>query len=107
MIWQMMDEVKPIYDYKDRLHHIHLKDVKLYRDKLDKVGIMANPLEYHSPKLPGLGDVRWGAFFAALTDVRYRGPVVIEVEDKAFEGSSDDVTCAILTARNYVKQFLP
>jgi sugar phosphate isomerase/epimerase len=51
--------------------------------------------------------VRWGAFFAALTDVRYRGPVVIEVEDKAFEGSSDDVTCAILTARNYVKQFLP
>ncbi|MFT7001681.1 MAG: sugar phosphate isomerase/epimerase [Spirosomataceae bacterium] len=107
MIWQMMDEVKPIYDYKDRLHHIHLKDVKLYRDKLDKVGIMANPLEYHSPKLPGLGDVRWRNFFAALTDVRYRGPVVIEVEDKAFEGSIDDVTSAILTARNYVKQFLP
>jgi sugar phosphate isomerase/epimerase len=74
---------------------------------LDKVGIMANPLEYHSPKLPGLGDVRWRNFFAALTDVRYRGPVVIEVEDKAFEGSIDDVTSAILTARNYVKQFLP
>ncbi|REA64132.1 sugar phosphate isomerase/epimerase [Dyadobacter luteus] len=106
MIWQMMDEIKPIYNYKDRLHHIHLKDVKVYRDKLDRVGIMANPLEYHSPKLPGLGDVNWRGFFAALTDVRYRGPVVIEVEDKAYEGNVTDVTTAILTSRNYVKQFL-
>lgn len=106
MIWQMMDEVRPIYDYKDRLHHIHLKDVKVYKDKLDRVGIMANPLEYHSPKLPGLGDVNWRAFFAALTDVRYRGPVVIEVEDKAYEGHINDVKSAILTSRNYVSQFL-
>ncbi len=106
MIWQMMDEVKPIYDYRDRLHHVHLKDVKLYRDKLNRVGIMGNPLEYHSPKLPGLGDVRWRDFFAALTDVRYRGPICIEVEDKAYEGNSDDVHTAILTARNYLSQFL-
>ncbi len=106
MVWQMMDEIKPIYAYKDRLHHIHLKDVKLYRDKLDRVGIMANPLEYHSPKLPGLGDVRWGHFFAALTDVRYRGPVVIEVEDKAYEGSIHDVQSAILTSRNYIRQYI-
>ena len=106
LIWQMMDEVKPIYDYRDRLHHIHLKDVKLYRDKLNRVGVMANPLEYHSPKLPGLGDMRWRDFFAALTDVRYRGPVCIEVEGKAYEGSPDDVQTAILTARNYLSQFL-
>lgn len=107
MVFQMMDEIKPIYQFKNRLHHIHIKDVKVYKDKLDQVGILANPLEYHSPKLPGYGDVNWRAFFAALTDVRYRGPVVIEVEDKAFEGSIDDVTAAILTSRNYVKQFLP
>ena len=106
MIFQMMDEIKPIYQYKDRLHHVHIKDVKVYKDKLDRVGILANPLEYHSPKLPGLGDVNWRAFFAALTDIRYRGPVVIEVEDKAYEGSQEDVHAAIRTARNYVKQFL-
>ncbi len=106
LIWQMMDEIKPIYNYRDRLHHIHLKDAKLYRDKLNRVGIMANPLEYHSPKLPGLGDVRWREFFAALTDVRYRGPVCIEVEDKAYESSPEDVQTAILTARNYLSQFL-
>jgi sugar phosphate isomerase/epimerase len=107
LVWQMMDEVAPIYDYKERLHHIHLKDVKVYRHKLNRVGIMANPLEYHSPKLPGLGDVNWRAFFTAITDVRYRGPLCIEVEDKAYEGSAVDVQSAILTARNYVKQFLP
>lgn len=106
MVFQMMDEIKPIYQYKDRLHHVHIKDVKVYKDKLDKVGILANPLEYHSPKLPGLGDVNWRAFFAALTDIRYRGPVVIEVEDKAYESSQEDVHAAIKTARNYVKQFL-
>lgn len=106
MIWQMMDEIKPIYQFRERLYHVHLKDVKVYRDKLDQVGIMANPLEYHSPKLPGLGDVRWRDFFAALTDVRYRGPVVIEVEDKAYEANITDVKSAILTSRNYVNQFL-
>ena len=106
LVWQMMDYTRPIYDYRERLHHIHLKDAKVYPDKLNRVGIMANPLEYHSPKLPGLGDINWGKFFAALTDVRYRGPVVIEVEDKAYEGSKADVETAILTARNYLRQFL-
>jgi sugar phosphate isomerase/epimerase len=106
LVWQMMDHIKPIYHYAHRLHHIHLKDAKVYTDKLNRVGIMANPLEYHSPKLPGLGDVNWRAFFAALTDVRYRGPVCIEVEDKAYEGSIEDVQAAILTSRNYLRQFL-
>jgi sugar phosphate isomerase/epimerase len=106
MVWQMMDHIQPIYEFKSRLHHIHLKDAKLYPDRLNRVGIMAHPLEYHSPKLPGLGDVNWRGFFTALTDVRYRGPVCIEVEDKAYEGSPADVEAAILTSRNYLSQFL-
>ena len=106
LVWMQMDEVQPIYDFADRLVHIHLKDVKVYRDKLNDVGIMAYPLEYHSPKIPGLGDVDWRGFFSALTSVRYRGPVCIEVEDKAYEGSEKDIEAAILTSRNYLKQFL-
>ena len=107
LVWMQMDPVQPIYDYKDRLHHIHLKDVKVYQEKLNRVGILANPLEYHSPKIPGLGDVPWGRFFAALTDVGYRGPCCIEVEDKAFEKSEADVNMAILTSRNYLRQYIP
>lgn len=106
LVWMQMDYVQPIYDYKDRLFHIHLKDVKVHRDKLNKVGILANPLEYHSPKIPGLGDVRWRDFFSALTAVGYRGPVCIEVEDKSFEGSKEDIETSILISRNYLSQFL-
>ena len=106
LVWQQMDEVKPIYEFREKLFHIHLKDVKVYREKLNEVGIMAYPLEYHSPKIPGLGDVDWRGFFSALTSVKYWGPVCIEVEDKAFEGSEDDVKTAILTSRNYLQQFL-
>jgi sugar phosphate isomerase/epimerase len=106
LVWMQMDEVKPIYDFSEKLFHIHLKDVKVYRDKLNEVGIMAYPLEYHSPKIPGLGDVNWRGFFSALTSVKYRGPVCIEVEDKAFEDSEQDIKAAILTSRNYLKQFL-
>jgi len=106
-VWQQMDYIQPLYEFKDRLHHIHLKDVKLYKSKMDRVGIMATPLEYHSPKIPGLGDVNWGHFFSALTDIRYRGPICIEVEDKAFEGSEKDIETAILTSKQYLSQFLP
>ena len=107
MVWQQMDYLFPIHHYSDRLHHIHLKDVKVYSDKLNRVGILANPLEYHSPKIPGLGDIHWGKFISALHDVRYRGPIVIEVEDKAFEGSPEDINKAILAARNHINTFLP
>jgi sugar phosphate isomerase/epimerase len=60
MVFQMMDYTYPIYNYAERIHHIHLKDVKVYPEKLNRVGILANPLEYHSPKIPGLGDIHWG-----------------------------------------------
>jgi len=106
LVWQQMDEVRPIYDFKERLFHVHLKDAKVYREKLNRVGILATPLDYHAPKLPGLGDVNWRGFFAALTDVGYRGPVCIEVEDKAFEGSREDVETAILISRNFLGAYL-
>ncbi len=106
MVWQMMDYLYPIYHYKEKLHHIHLKDVRVYQDKLNRVGILANPLEYHSPKIPGQGDIQWGKFISALNDVRYRGPIVIEVEDKAYEGSETDIEKAILSARNHIKSIM-
>ncbi|MFC2124794.1 sugar phosphate isomerase/epimerase family protein [Bacteroidota bacterium] len=106
LIWMHMDEIKPIFKYHERFHHVHLKDVKIHKDKLDNVGILAHPLEYHSPKLPGLGDVRWSDFFSALTGVGYCGPVCIEVEDRAFEESEEDIRNSILVSRNYLSQFL-
>ena len=105
-VWQFMDPVKAIREFKDRIFHVHLKDAKILRDKLDEVGILATPLQFHAPKLPGLGDVNWGGFFSALTDAGYDGCAVIEVEDRAFEGSLDTRKASILQSRNFLRQFI-
>ncbi len=106
MIWQQMDYVKPIRDFAERLVHVHAKDVRLDRRRLDDVGILANPLGYHSPKLPGLGDVDWGGFFSALYDVRYDGPVCIEVEDRAYEDSPERRVAALRQSATYLRNFV-
>lgn len=105
-IWQMIDYIKPIYEFKDKIFHVHYKDIKLYPDKLDQVGTMAYPLEYMSPKLPGLGDVDWGKYVSALTDIRYDGYTCIEVEDKAFEGSMEKVLDSLRLSKRYMEQFV-
>ncbi|MDX2149934.1 MAG: sugar phosphate isomerase/epimerase family protein [Bryobacteraceae bacterium] len=106
-IWQQMDYLKPLREFASRLHHMHAKDARVDRHKLDDVGILAYPNLYHTPKLPGMGDVNWGAFFSALTDSGYRGPVCVEVEDRAFEGSLEDRKASLRQAYNYLKQFFP
>ena len=85
MIWQQMDYLQPVRDFADRLVHVHAKDACLDRKQLDKVGILAHPLKYHTPKLPGLGDVDWSAFVSVLKEVGYQEYVCVEVEDRDYE----------------------
>ncbi len=106
LVWQRMDEVRPIEDFASRLRHVHAKDARVDRRRLDEVGVLAAPLAYHTPKLPGLGDVRWGAFFAALTSAGYTGPVCVEVEDRAYEGSLADRRRALRQSARYLRQFM-
>lgn len=106
LIWQQIDYVKPLYEFKEKIFHVHIKDAKLYKDKLNQVGIMATPLEFHAPKLPGLGDVNWGKFISALTDIGYKGFTCIEVEDRAFEDSLDSRKKSILLSKRYMNQFV-
>ena len=106
LVWQQMDEVQPIREFADRIFHVHAKDVRVHRDRLDEVGILAHPLEYHTPKLPGLGDVDWGGFFAALTDIGYDGPVCIEVEDRAYEGSLEDRKRSVVQSGRFLRNFV-
>lgn len=105
-VWQMMDYIKPLYQFKDKIYHVHYKDIKLYEDKLKKVGTMAYPLDYMSPKLPGLGDVNWGKYVSALTDIGYDGFSCIEVEDRAFEGSKEKILDSLKLSKKYMDQFI-
>ena len=105
-IWQQIDYIKPLYEFRDKIFHVHFKDIKLFKDKLDDVGIMGYPLDFMSPKLPGLGDVDWGKYVSALTDIGYDGYACIEVEDKAFESSKQRVMDSVALSCRYMRQFV-
>lgn len=107
LLWMQMDYVKPLREFTARLHHLHLKDAKVHRDRLDEHGVLANPLTYHTPKLPGRGDIDWAAYFSALREVGHRGPVVVEVEDKEFEGSVEDRKRALRLCRDFLRPWVP
>jgi len=106
MVWQQMDYVLPLKEFSEKLFHIHLKDAKLFHDKLNRVGILATPLEYHSPKLPGRGDINWKQFLEHLRKAGYSGPVVIEFEDKEFEADQQKIVEGMLNARDHLLPLL-
>ena len=105
-IWLQMDYLKPLVNYADRIFHVHAKDVRLDRKRLDEVGILATPLSYHTPKLPGLGDVDWGKFFSVLSDTGFDGSVCVEVEDRAYEESLEERQRALRQSYIYLRQFI-
>lgn len=105
-VWQQIDYIRPLYAFRDKIFHVHCKDIKLYPDKLAEVGVMGYPLSYMSPKLPGLGDVDWGRYISALTDIGYDGYVCIEVEDKAYENGMEGAKRALLQSQRYLQNYL-
>ena len=105
-VWQMMDYIAPLYEFKDRIFHVHYKDIKLFPEKLAQCGTMAYPLDYMAPKLPGLGDVRWDKYVSALTDIGYDGYTCVEVEDRAFEGSRARILDSLRISKRYLDQFV-
>lgn len=106
MIWQHMDYLEPMRNFDHKLYHIHAKDVRIDRHRLNVTGIMAPPNDWHTPKLPGLGEVNWGQFFSTLSSAGYTGPVCVEVEDRAFEGDVDRRIAALKQSYTYLRQFI-
>ncbi len=105
--WMQMDAIAPLTDFRERIFHVHAKDVRVDRRSLDDVGILAYPLQFHSPKLPGLGDVDWGQFFSVLTSSGYDGPVCVEVEDRAYEGSLELRKLSLRQSVRFLRQYVP
>lgn len=106
MVWQRMDHLRPLREFAGRIVHVHAKDVRIDRERLDEVGILATPLEYHRPKLPGLGEIDWGRFISVLGDSGYRGAVAIEVEDRAYEGSLETRKEALRQSGRFLRNFI-
>jgi sugar phosphate isomerase/epimerase len=107
MIWQQMDAYQPMLDFREKLFHVHAKDVRIERDQLDQVGILATPLKYHTPKLPGKGDIDWSQFFSVLAESGYEGPVCVEVEDRDYEETAELRHKSLEESHTYLRQFIP
>jgi sugar phosphate isomerase/epimerase len=104
LVWQHIDYVRCVRDFGERIYHVHAKDARIDPDPLYERGILG--LGWHTPKLPGMGDVNWGALFSALTDAGYHGPVCIEVEDRAYEGSLADRQRSLRQSKRFLEQWV-
>lgn len=104
LVWQFIDVARSVRDFGQRIVHVHAKDARVDRDKLYEAGTLG--LAWHTPKLPGMGDVPWGPFFSALTDAGYNGPVCIEVEDRAYEGSLEDRKRSLRQSKRFLEQWI-
>ena len=105
-VWQMIDYVEPVYEFRDRIFHVHFKDLKVIKSKLNQVGILAYPLDFMAPKLPGLGDVNFSRFVSALTDIGYNSYACVEVEDRAFEDTKERILDSLKLSYHYMRNFV-
>ncbi len=106
LIWQMIDVERAIYDFAERIVHVHAKDLEIRPDGLYEHGVMSLGMGWQVPRLPGLGQVRWDRFFAAIYASGYDGPVIIEHEDRKFEGSDELVIRGFQLARDVLRTYI-
>lgn len=80
--WQGIDVNAAVHEFKDRIFHVHAKDVSVDLAKLKRVGYNGDGWWRYT--LPGYGRILWGDFITTLRDIGYDGVLSIEHEDRAF-----------------------
>jgi sugar phosphate isomerase/epimerase len=100
LVWLMIDYERVVYDFADRIFHAHAKDVEIRRDGLYRHGTLSGGIGWQVPRLPGLGEVDWSRFIAALYAVGYDHVISVEHEDRSFEETQELVERGFLIARN-------
>jgi sugar phosphate isomerase/epimerase len=106
LVWQMIDQTRFIKEFGPAMLHAHAKDVMIDRDGLYERGIFSAGMGWQVPRMPGLGDVDWGEIFSGLYRAGYDGPIVIEHEDRKFEGSDAAVKRGFLLARDVLRPYV-
>jgi sugar phosphate isomerase/epimerase len=106
LVWLMIDYERVVYDYADRIFHAHAKDLEVRPDGLYRNGTLSSGIGWQVPRLPGLGQVQWNRFVAALYAVGYDHVLSIEHEDRRFEGDEDLVKRGFLLARDVLRPYI-
>jgi len=104
LIWQNIDYIAPIKEFRDRIFHTHAKDTKIEYNLLRDVGIFCD--YWQVDRLLGLGDVDWRRYLAALYEIGYNGVISIEHEDRNWESSVEKKKEALLFSKKYLKMFM-
>jgi sugar phosphate isomerase/epimerase len=100
LVWLMIDYERAVYDFGDRIFHAHAKDLEIRREGLYRHGSFSGGIGWQVPRLPGLGEVDWSRFVAALYAVGYDHVLSVEHEDRRFEGTQELVERGLMIARN-------
>ena len=106
LVWQFIDQTRFIVEFGERFGHVHAKDVMIDRDGLYEHGVMSVGVGWQIPRLCGLGEVDWPDFFSGLYRAGYDGPVVIEHEDRGFEGTDAAVKRGFTLARDVLRPYI-
>lgn len=87
--WQMVDPVKFLKVFADRIYHVHMKDAALTLD--GETGILASHLNFGSPgrgwdfRSLGRGEVDFEEIVRTLNHIGYNGPLSVEWEDAVMD----------------------
>ena len=106
LVWQMIDQARFIREFGGHIRHVHAKDLMIDRDGLYEQGILSAGIGWQIPRMPGLGEVDWSVIFSGLYRAGYDGPVIIEHEDRNFEGSEELVKRGFLLARDVLRPYV-
>lgn len=106
LVWMGVDYVRPIYEFRDHIYHVHAKDTEIRADVLADEGILPPASGWWRYRLPGLGQVDWARFISALYEIGYEGAMCIEHEDKVWSGNEEKVRNGLQIGRRHLEQFL-
>ena len=98
--------VAPVVDEHHHILHFQARDVMIDRDGLYERGSLSGGIGWQIPRIPGLGDAPWPEIFRELYRTGYDGPIIIEHEDKVFEGTDEKIKRGFLVARDQLRPFI-
>jgi sugar phosphate isomerase/epimerase len=104
-VLQRMDPLSPLKEFKSKLFHLHAKDMIVHPERLNEVGVFAFPKKWHTPRIPGFGDIDWGKYMARLYEIGYSGPLCVEVEDDTFGKTLEGRKKALKIASNVLNPY--
>jgi sugar phosphate isomerase/epimerase len=100
LVWLQIDYERAVYDFGARIFHAHAKDLEVRTEGLYRHGTFSSGIGWQVPRLPGLGQVDWSRFVAALYAVGYDHVLSVEHEDRRFEATPELVERGFVLARN-------